>query len=229
MSTGGFVGESWRHARPIRVAVVDPSDGDAVAGLLEGEPFDVHVADEPLAVGADTDVVLVDPHAFGGSWVIEQVRKGLGAVVIAILASATDADRVAAFDAGAADVVTKPLLPGDLRSRVLLRATGSVRPAEPPLAVSPDGRSITAFGRPLMLTRREQSLLEFLLSRADTLVTRDEILDAIWGPGWPSASVVTEYIRRLRSELSRHGLAACIVTRHGFGYVLMTDPDGAAR
>ena len=86
-------------------------------------------------------------------------------------------------------------------------------------------RTITVDGRPLVLTAREYGLLAYLMAEPRRVFTRDQLLGDLWGASWRSDGVVTEYIRRLRGHLAHHGLANCLVTRHGFGYSY--NPDAA--
>ena len=78
--------------------------------------------------------------------------------------------------------------------------------------------AITVDGRPMVLTAREYSLLAHLMAEPRRVFTRDQLLGDLWGSSWRSDGIVTEYIRRLRGHLANHGLANCLVTRHGFGY-----------
>ena len=79
-------------------------------------------------------------------------------------------------------------------------------------------RAITVNGRPMVLTAREYALLAHLMAEPRRVFTRDQLLGDLWGSSWRSGGIVTEYIRRLRGHLVPHGLANCLVTRHGFGY-----------
>lgn len=79
-------------------------------------------------------------------------------------------------------------------------------------------RAINVDGQPMVLTAREYGLLAYLMAEPRRVFTRDQLLRDLWGSSWRSDGIVTEYIRRLRGHLANHGLANCLVTRHGFGY-----------
>jgi len=86
------------------------------------------------------------------------------------------------------------------------------------LRIDAGQRAISVDGRPMVLTAREYALLAHLMAEPRRVFTRDQLLGDLWGSSWRSDGIVTEYIRRLRGHLANHGVANCLVTRHGFGY-----------
>lgn len=111
----------------------------------------------------------------------------------------------------------------DPREQSALVGSVAVGRAADSLALDAALRAITVDGHPLPLTSREYELMAYLMMAPRQVFSRDELLREVWGSTWRSEGSVTEYVRRLRAQLGNHGLAGCLVTRHGFGYCY--DPE----
>ena len=82
-------------------------------------------------------------------------------------------------------------------------------------------RRVTRAGRPISLTTREFTLLEFLLSRAPEVATRSEIIEHVWDAHFDSETNLVEvYVNRLRQKIALDGSPKLIHTVHGVGYCL---------
>ena len=152
--------------------------------------------------------------------------------VLMLTARGQEADRVRGLDLGGDDYVTKPFSVPELMARVraLLRRA---RPA----AGAPDtlrfGQAEIDFeryaaqvvGRPVEMTRKEFALLRFLASRKNAVVTRDEILNKVWGlEAYPVTRTVDNHIASLRAKLETNPAEpAHIQTVHGVGYKFVPD------
>ena len=121
--------------------------------------------------------------------------------------------KLRAFDLGVADILTVPFSPEELLARSIVvtrRASGAEAPLVPTMTlgeieVDIVHREVRAGQSIIHLSGIEQSLLYLLASRAGKVVTRDEILDAIWGPDVVAASnVVDRHVRSLRIKLQDH-------------------------
>ena len=143
--------------------------------------------------------------------------------VIMLTARATEYDKVKGLDAGADDYVTKPFGVMELLSRVraVLRRAG---PGEEPapllygeVSLDPGRRAVTAAGEPVALTYKEFELLAFLLKNQGLVLTREKIMERVWGFDYEGESrTVDMHIKSLR-----HKLGACgeiIRTVRGVGY-----------
>ena len=143
--------------------------------------------------------------------------------VIMLTARATEYDKVKGLDAGADDYVTKPFRVMELLSRVraVLRRAG---PGEEPapllygeVSLDPGRRAVTAAGEPVALTYKEFELLAFLLKNQGLVLTREKIMERVWGFDYEGESrTVDMHIKSLR-----HKLGACgeiIRTVRGVGY-----------
>jgi two-component system response regulator ResD len=140
---------------------------------------------------------------------------------------------VAGLELGADDYVAKPFSPRELTARVkaVLRRAKAGTPAGDTLALGPvtlsrSGREVQVDGRTLELTQREFELLDYLMQRPGMVVSREELLEAVWGflsPG--DTRTVEVHIAQLRKKLGDPGL---IRTLRGVGYKAVA-PANAAR
>jgi DNA-binding response OmpR family regulator len=148
-----------------------------------------------------------------------------------LMLTARDAleDRVAGLEAGADDYVVKPFAPRELvaRARALTRRPAAIRSADDPLVlgswqISPRRRQVQVGDRAVELTRREFDLLLYFAENPGLTLTRDMILDRVWGYGYGgSSNVVDVYIGYLRQKLTGSGPGGPeIVTVRGVGYRL---------
>jgi two-component system, OmpR family, response regulator len=203
---------------------------------LEGEGYAVdlaHTGDEALADTAlhDYDAVILDVLLPGvdGHDVCRALRTRDRWVPVLMLTALGDVeDRIRGLDAGADDYLVKPFDFGELlaRIRALLRRGPSERPA--PLVVGdlhadPLTRVVTWHGEAVDLTPREYELLEFMLRRPGQLLSRSQLLAAVWSADFEgSPNVVDVYIGYLRRKLERGSAPPLIRTVRGVGFVLET-------
>ncbi|RCV57264.1 response regulator transcription factor [Marinitenerispora sediminis] len=219
----------------MRILVVE--DDDRVArGLvtaLRNAAYDVtRVSTAAAALRAPAaDVVLLDlglPDADGID-LLRRLRERPETAIIAVTARAEERERVRGLRSGADDYVVKPFGIAELLARIdaVLRRTRAARSAadrpEPPLTVGPlsvdvRARQAVLAAAPLSLTRKEFDLLALLAARAPTVVSREVILDQVWGAAWESSSrTLDTHIAALRGKL---GDQVRIQTARGVGYRL---------
>jgi len=149
--------------------------------------------------------------------------------------------KLAAFEQGVDDIMTIPFSPEELLARVIAitrRTYGRPVPFNPVLKLGEIEidimqRQVRAGGSELHLTGLEQSLLYLLVARAGQVVTRDEILDTLWGVDYVSESnVVDRHIRNLRAKLQNDWRKPrFIATVPGRGYRFIptfSDPEHAS-
>lgn len=148
--------------------------------------------------------------------------------VILLTAKGSEFDKVVGLDAGADDYVSKPFGMMELMARVrsaLRRAGNEERPALRlgPVAVDPDRHLVQVDGEDVALTRKEFQLLRLLLERRGTVLTRDQLLNTVWGYDFDGASrTVDVHIRTLRQKLGEAG--NLIQTVRGMGYKIEEAP-----
>jgi DNA-binding response OmpR family regulator len=145
--------------------------------------------------------------------------------VLVLTARGEEADRIAGLDTGADDYVSKPFSMPELMARVraLLRRSSPTLAATLKFGdVEVDFRRHVAVraGRALDMTRKEFALLRFLASREDSVVTRDELLNKVWGfDAYPVTRTVDNHIAGLRAKLEPDPAQPIyILTIHGVGY-----------
>jgi DNA-binding response OmpR family regulator len=158
--------------------------------------------------------------------------EGMAVPILMLTARSEEMDRVHGLDIGADDYVTKPFSVPELLARI--RAI--LRRAQPPTALPENLRfddvfvDFTCFdarkaGQVLKLSRKEFGVLRLLAARAGQVVTRNEMLDEVWGhESYPTTRTVDNHIASLRSKLEddpskpRH-----LITVHGVGYRLVVE------
>ena len=219
-----------------RILIVD-DEPEMVRGLEDNLRFEgyqtLSATDGPrglaLALSEAPDLVLLDIMMPGMSgWdVCRQLRaKGLDVPVIMLTARGEEADRVLGLELGADDYVTKPFGLRELlaRIRAVLRRPGPRQKFEElafgDVRVRLRGRQVWKAGREIAMTRKEFDLLRYLVEHRGEVVTRDRLLDEVWGyDRYPTTRTVDTHILRLRQKLeSDPEHPAYIVTVHGQGY-----------
>lgn len=149
--------------------------------------------------------------------------------IIMVTAKTTELDKVKGLDLGADDYMTKPFGIMELISRVkaLLRRTQDI--AETPvltngeIVIDTDKRSVTVSGEPCELTYKEFELLKMLMLNCDIVLTRDKIMDQVWGFEYEGESrTVDMHIKTLRQKLGAAGSA--IKTVRNVGYMITVQP-----
>lgn len=142
--------------------------------------------------------------------------------IIILTAKGSESDRVAGLDLGADDYITKPFSVRELLARVraVLRRmdeSGSKTYEDDHLMIDFDDIRVICDGRKIKLTNKEFSLLSVLAKSADRVITRQQLLDNVWGYSYyGDARTLDVHIRRLRQKLEDCG--NCIETVVGVGY-----------
>ena len=184
-----------------------------------------------LALSGQFDLVLLDimlPR-MSGMEVLRRLRKESQVPVIMLTARDSVVDKVSGLDSGADDYVTKPFAIEELlaRIRAALRKKGGAQVPQTPLLsageviLDVERHQVSVRGQPVELTKKEFDLLRCLLENKGRVLTREALLDAVWGFDFVGeTNSVDVYIRFLRSKLDDAFGIKLIHTVRGVGYVI---------
>jgi DNA-binding response OmpR family regulator len=222
----------------LKKVLIIEDEPEMVRGLrhnFEFEGYQVSVArDGEAAINeafhSNPDIILLDVMLpkLSGLDVCRHLRaKGVTAPIIMLTARGQETDKVVGLEVGADDYVTKPFSIKELLARVrahLRRATNGVRTLEKYKFgdVELDFRKYRAVraGRPIVLSPREFEILKCLILHENEIVTRDQLLDEVWGlENYPITRTVDNHIAKLRQKIEvsppdpQH-----IITVHRIGY-----------
>ena len=186
-----------------------------------------------LALSGSFDLILLDimlPQ-LSGMEVLRRLRRESQVPVIMLTARDSVVDKVAGLDSGADDYITKPFAIEELLARIraaLRKRSGAADPAVPlaagALVMDVDKHQVTVRGQNVELTKKEFDLLRCLLENKGRVLTRETLLDAVWGFDFMGeTNSVDVYIRFLRSKLDDAFGLKLIHTVRGVGYVIKED------
>ena len=181
------------------------------------------------------DVVLSsEPDAEDGFDVCRRLREaGRWSPVLMLTARDAVRDRVHGLDVGADDYLTKPFSFEELlaRIRALVRRGGDQRPVElvaGDLALNPATAEVRRGDRPIALTAKERSLLEYFMRHQDEVLSRTRLIEHLWDFAFDANSnVVDVHVRNLRDKIDRPFGRSSIHTLRGEGYRFHDDSLGA--
>ncbi|GAA3405597.1 response regulator transcription factor [Paenibacillus hodogayensis] len=174
------------------------------------------------------DLVILDVMMpfMDGFAVCEAIRQKSDVLIVLLTAKSEEYDKLQGYGRGADDYVTKPFSPKVLVAKIkalFKRLDGdNEAPTNPivrlgELELDLDGHEIRLDNRPLSFTRKEYELLLYLYRNPNITLSREQILDQVWGYGYEGdARTVDTHIKRLRQKLEHK--ADLIATVKGFGY-----------
>lgn len=235
-------GEPAGHTGGMRILVVDdePAVRDSLRRSLTFNGYDVLTADDGeqalrLLSTTQIDAVVLDVlmPTLDGLATCRALRAAGHNVAVLMLTARDDVgSRVAGLDAGADDYLPKPFALDELlaRLRALLRRAAAPGDDEQAmqladLSLDPVTRDVQRSGRTIRLTRTEFALLELLLKNQRRVLSREQILDEVWGYDFPTtANSLEVYIGYLRRKTEAEGEPRLVHTVRGVGYVARADP-----
>jgi two-component system response regulator CiaR len=220
----------------MRVLVVedDPSLQNIIREIFENEAYQADCASNGddgyfLAEQGIHDLIVLDIMLPGlnGIEIVRKLRKnGNRTPVILLTAKDSLEDRVVGLDAGADDYVTKPFAVLELlaRSRAVMRRHGTVSPDGEltcgQIRLVPSLKDAFAGDQAMKLTSKEFELLEFFLCNKEQILTRDQVVDRLWGfESETASSAVDVYVHLLRKKLAAARCDHYLQTIRGVGYL----------
>ena len=227
---------------PTRVLVIDdePSFTEALSLSLKREGFEVDTADDGVsALSAIArklpDLVLLDVMLPGmsGVDVCREIRKTSTVPIIMVTARGEEIDAVVALEVGADDYVTKPYRLRELvaRMRAVLRRSSNEFVSEPPASkyqklvegdveLDLERHELRVREELVTLALKELELLTFLIENAGRVVTRDSLMENVWGYDYfGDTKTIDVHVKRLRTKIeSNPAEPTKITTIRGLGY-----------
>ncbi len=224
------------RTEPDTIVVVedDPNIADLIDLYLRRDGHRVIQTNQGLA-GLDavrrehTRLVILDiglPGPMDGFEVCRRLRSTSSVPVIILTARADEIDRVLGFELGADDYVTKPFSPRELAARVkaVIRRSDPEPPVKPVVLtagsalVDTGRREVRVDGQAVPMATREFDLLQFFAENRGLALSRQQLLDGVWGAGWyGDERTVDVHVGQLRKKL---GDALPLATVWGVGYRL---------
>src|SRR6186997_2098245 len=226
-----------------RVLVVedDAEIADVLRRTLRQEGHEVRSAGdgvEALQLAEDfvPDLVILDLGLpkLDGVEVCRRLRAESDAPILILTARTQTDDRVEGLDSGADDYLVKPFERQELlaRIRALLRRRpprGAASLEVGDLTLNPDTREVRREEREIELTNREFELLEFLMRNERLVVSRERLLDEVWGyDPLAATNTIDVFISNLRRKLEEGGETRLLHTKRGAGYVIRAPRDEEA-
>jgi len=196
------------------------------AGFNVAEAGDGRAALE-MAQSLTPDLIVLDigMPEMDGLTVCRELRKSSNVPVLFLTAQGDEIDRVVGLELGADDYVAKPFSPRELvaRIRAILKRTTPEQAAQVVmrrgvLSIDPDRHLCHVQDAPVTLTAREMELVVQLMRRPDNVMSRPQLVDAIYGTNvHVSDRTMDSHLRNLRSKLGAAGCTDAIETVHGVG------------
>ncbi|MGB4984375.1 MAG: response regulator transcription factor [Erysipelotrichaceae bacterium] len=200
--------------------------------FLNGYGYETLVSDDyknmtSVLLSADCDLILLDinlPYQ-DGYYICREIRKQSSIPMIVVTSRASDMDELMSMNLGADDFVTKPYNSQILLARIdnLLRRTKVVadKIEYNGLTFYSSRNKICYKDNETELTKNESFILNLLLSKKGSIVSRDDLMNALWQTDeFVDDNTLTVNINRLRKKLEEIGLNDFIVTKRGQGYMV---------
>jgi two-component system, OmpR family, response regulator MprA len=227
------VNETATAAGRVLVVEDDADIADAVRRALRQTGHEVRSAAdgvEALESAADfvPDLVVLDlglPR-LDGVEVCRRLRESSDVPILMLTARSETDDRVEGLDSGADDYLVKPFELQELlaRTRALMRRRpprGSAALVVGDLRLNPDTREVSRGDREIELTNREFELLEYLMRNERLVVSRERLLEDVWGyDPFSLTNTIDVFVSNLRRKLEEDGEPRILHTKRGAGYVL---------
>jgi two-component system response regulator RegX3 len=204
--------------------VLSAPSGAAGMPILEKESLDLVLL----------DIMLPGPDGFEVCRNIRRLYPGIP--IIMVTAKSSESDKLLGFELGIDDYITKPFSAAELiaRIRAVMRRYRKFPARKEKVAIGEAEIDLNNFmlrrgNKSIPLSPKEKAILELLILHPDTVISRDRIIDEIWGDEYfPTPKTIDNFIRKLRLKIERNPASPeFILTVHGVGYKLK--PSGNPR
>ncbi|MCS6862500.1 MAG: response regulator transcription factor [Abditibacteriales bacterium] len=225
-----------------KVLVIEDDEGtcELLRAALTEADYEVllaHDGEEGLAAlrRESPDLVLLDwiLPKMSGEEVCRRAREFTRVPILMLTARSAEADRIAGLNIGADDYIVKPFLPGELIARVRAHlrrmktwsapaANGRPKVALGDLVIDPATHTVLRGGREIYLTALEFDLLYCLAAHAGEVLSRERLMDLVWGDRFLEPEGINVHIHRLRKKIEQNPThPRRLLTVHGVGYKLV--------
>jgi DNA-binding response OmpR family regulator len=227
----------------MKILIVDDEQSllDQLKRALEGQRYMVETAmdgeqalDKLFEIPFDLIILDIMLPKRDGLSVLREIRKdGMTTPVLMLTARGEIGDKIKGLDLGADDYLPKPFSLDELlaRARALFRRSGGQADSvlqDKDLRLDTVSREVTKGGRPLELTAREFSILEFLLYNKNRAVSRFSLAEHVWGDAFDPFSMsnfMDVHIKNLRRKIGDAGHGTIIRTIRGVGYIIKDEAE----
>jgi two-component system, OmpR family, response regulator ArlR len=219
--------------KSILIVEDEPNISDFIKGELEYEGYNVSIKEDGRkgleeALRNEYDLVILDVMlpSMNGFEICRRLKKEKQSPVIMLSAKDSVMDKVNGLQIGADDYIAKPFAIEELLARieVVFRRQDNLNNyivKFKDIVINKSSRIVKRNGIEISLTNKEYELLTILIDNKDKVVTREELLEKIWGYGYePETNVTDVYIRYLRSKLNNENKAEYIQTIRSIGYIM---------
>ena len=219
--------------KSILIVEDEPNISDFVKGELEYEGYDVCIKEDGRegleeALRNEYDLVILDVMlpSMNGFEICRRLKREKQSPVIMLSAKDSVMDKVNGLQIGADDYIAKPFAIEELLARieVVFRRQDSLNNSIvkfKDIVINKSSRSVKRNGNEISLTNKEYELLMILVDNKDKVVTREELLEKIWGYGYePETNVTDVYVRYLRTKLNNENKEEYIQTVRSVGYIM---------
>ena len=219
--------------KSILIVEDEPNISDFVKGELEYEGYDVCIKEDGRegleeALRNEYDLIILDVMlpSMNGFEICRRLKREKQSPVIMLSAKDSVMDKVNGLQIGADDYIAKPFAIEELLARieVVFRRQDSLNNSIvkfKDIVINKSSRSVKRNGNEISLTNKEYELLMILVDNKDKVVTREELLEKIWGYGYePETNVTDVYVRYLRTKLNNENKEEYIQTARSVGYIM---------
>lgn len=219
--------------KSILIVEDEPNISDFIKGELEYEGYKVSIKEDGRkgleeALRNEYDLVILDVMlpSMNGFEICRRLKREKQSPVIMLSAKDSVMDKVNGLQIGADDYIAKPFAIEELLARieVVFRRQDSLNNyivKFKDIVINKSSRIVKRNGIEINLTNKEYELLAILIDNKDKVVTREELLEKIWGYGYePETNVTDVYIRYLRSKLNNENKEEYIQTVRSIGYIM---------